>query len=375
MFYLILFLQLCFLVQLGAHNFQGNSINDKVWKQNIERVNCFARNSSWVPHKHGLTTLRSIPHCRSTPYSKANCAASKGNRYDWYSGNKCDSPKHYFSAERMCELMKGTAIGFVGDSMQEVLAHSFMTDLYGSSGFTDCWVCQIACFGWYHFNCDLLSHLHNEKYKGQDGFVPVHWPNFTIIQVRNDKLYVGGRTYPGYNAARFLQDWTKQFHNPWFNISVIVFNRGAHYEANDTEFIDDVNLAFSYVNTHFPNTTVLYRATAVGHADIDKLFYSSPLTIPQPFNMTNPEFHYADFQRQNELVQNLIDKRFPNYIYLDVYPMSILRADSHRDPLHYCIPGPTSAWSDLLFQTLHMFNSPENSKIKLHEYEVSLDAK
>ena len=353
----------------ASHTFQGHFVSDEDWEKKVNTVKCFAENGTWVPYKYGLTPLRSTAHCHSSPYSKMKCASSKGNKYDWYTGSRCDSPKHYFSAERMCELMNGKAFGIVGDSMQEVLAHSFMTDMYGSAGYTSCWVCQMACFGWHYFDCESLSKAHNQKYNADVDFVPVHWSNFSITHIRNDKLYVGGRIDPGYNS-KFMLDWTRQLYNQWLNYTVIVLNRGAHYETNDTVFINDVNITFSFLSSNFPRITVLYRATSPGHADVEKLFYAAPLKAPQSFNLTNAEYHYADFERQNLLVRNLIEKHYPNYIYLNIYPMMLLRADSHRDPLHYCIPGPTSAWSDLIFQTLHMFNSPESSRVRLREYEV-----
>lgn len=57
-------------------------------------------------------------------------------------------------------------------------------------------------------------------------------------------------------------------------------------------------------------------------------------------------FNWTEFQHQNELLLELISTHYPNVIWMDIYPMTVLRADSHRDPLHYCIPGPIVGMCD-----------------------------
>ena len=174
--------------------------------------------------------------------------------------------------------MEGSSMAFVGDSMHELFAHAFMVDWHGSAG-TTCKVCQtVSCFGHYHFNCQRISALFNEKHKDEPGFVNVNWPDFSLTLSRNDFLYVGDRVHasnPTYMHHQYLMDWTSLLKNPQLNYSLVVVNRGAHYEKDDKVFIDDVDIALSYIQRTHPKLTVIFRSTTAGHEEkSDRLFNS-----------------------------------------------------------------------------------------------------
>jgi hypothetical protein len=138
----------------------------------------------------------------------------------------------------------------------------------------------------------------------------------------------------------------KETFYPWIdhigkvNASILVLNTGPHYREDD-EFIESI-INLRQVTEMYPNMLTIYRSTTIGHRHFRPNFNSTPL---QFYDNDNDElFHYHLFYHQNQLVRSLIDKHNLGFIYMDVYNMTKLRIDSHRDNLHYCLPGPSDAW-------------------------------
>ena len=129
----------------------------------------------------------------------------------------------------------------------------------------------------------------------------------------------------------------------------------------DEEFISEINETLRFLADKMPDTVVIFRNTAPGHADFEKYFHAKPWDIPH--NTTN-DAHYdltwkwEEFQGQNVKLKRLLDDHYPNYLYMDIDYMTRLRPDGHRDPLHYCIPGPMRGWTELFFQILDMLGRP-----------------
>jgi len=39
---------------------------------------------------------------------------------------------------------------------------------------------------------------------------------------------------------------------------------------------------------------------------------------------------------------------------MDIFKLTMLRADSHADSLHYCHPGPLNTWNIILFNVIYL---------------------
>jgi len=52
----------------------------------------------------------------------------------------------------------------------------------------------------------------------------------------------------------------------------------------------------------------------------------------------------------------MIESKFPEVLFIDVYASTARRADLHtvEDGLHYCVPGPIDNWVSLLRLTLRV---------------------
>ncbi len=75
----------------------------------------------------------------------------------------------------------------------------------------------------------------------------------------------------------------------------------------------------------------------------------------QPIAPTRWNYHH--FERQNNLVKDLIDTYYPHILYMDIYKLTMLRADSHADSLHYCHPGPINTWSRILYNIIYLISN------------------
>ena len=75
------------------------------------------------------------------------------------------------------------------------------------------------------------------------------------------------------------------------------------------------------------NISVIFRNTPHGRQTSNNY---PPLEKPEePWN----NYHYPEFSRQNEIARDLIQNKFPSVIYLDFFTSTVLRVDSHKDPL------------------------------------------
>ena len=94
------------------------------------------------------------------------------------------------------------------------------------------------------------------------------------------------------------------------------------------------------------------------------------------------DFHYRDFCRQNKLIKDLLDHSFRNVLYLNVATSTVLRTDTHMDPIHYCSPGPVDKYvllifffifllSSLIFTTLFSFLTHNSGNALHHSNDIS----
>ena len=123
---------------------------------------------------------------------------------------------------------------------------------------------------------------------------------------------------------------------------------------NDDKLISDINQTFSFLRTHYPNISIVWRNTPPG-LNFRASVFRPPLTTP-PLVIPR-RYHWDEFDRQNTLVRHFLHTYYPETLVLDVATPSSLRQDAHYDELHYCIPGPVGLWVDLLFSALQLIST------------------
>jgi hypothetical protein len=127
---------------------------------------------------------------------------------------------------------------------------------------------------------------------------------------------------------------------------IIVLNRGAHY-VNDTLLVQDMISIISVIEQwqhqcqeHYNITCYFfYRTTVPGHVQCEQFqqpvhdYYGMKQYTENisHYNNTTFEYHWYDFDHQNQLVLNLLEQsNLSQYMILDAYDVALLRPDRHR---------------------------------------------
>ena len=225
-----------------------------------------------------------------------------------------------FSIPRMCALMRGGDVHFLGDSMSGEHAQTLATALNGCKSHRRWSPATIRC--------------------------PAGTPSFRVLFSRVDHLAPGDRA-----VGAVVQDARPG--------SVIVLNRGSHFSP-DAELLPAVLGVVRELATARPDLLLVWRTTPAGHAGCatHSAQGGAPLTV-RPDEAGLPH-HWGEFARQNEGVVAALAAQHPAVLVLDVVPMTALRRDSHtaraengkEDCLHYCQPGPVDGWVEGLVRVL-----------------------
>jgi len=309
--------------------FFGQHFNVSEWLAIKNIVDCWAKNGTWVfNNKTIVDRIEDYRAChRFINYGPKNPCFMildfNSLKYDWLT--TCPYAFRQFRADEFCATFDGVPgdLIIVGDSVNKQLHTSLKESFLLSSGNT----------------CDDWTDI--DRYR---------CPNNSTLRVlffRNDLI----------SLLEANESFTKHaYETVWIhnlaNVSLLILNRGAHFETDD-KLMSDVNQTIYYVRTVHPNVSIIWRNTPPG-VDVRAFVFTAPFTSPPP---VQHRFHWEEFSRQNELVRQLLDTHYPEVIYLDVFSPSVLRSDAHYDELHYCIPGPLSVWVDLIFNTLVMISS------------------
>lgn len=298
--------------------FLDREFRSEQWRAIQYKIKCWNMVGHWVkssPH-HRMYTSTCISTSR---YINDACGSTNRTYYHWDVESACGEYYQHWSSAEMCHLLSDRSIMFVGDSITEEFYYSFLSAL--------------------HFNesCDPSPQKIVDCSSGR----------FRISNVRNDRLSI---TIKGANPLDYELMWAPRLNDE--NVSLVVLNRGAHYVSDDV-LIQEINETMSYLVTNHRNISIIFRSTHVGHKDFEASFFSPPLAIP----MTLPvdwyvDWHYADFLKQNRMVEEFLSQQYPQVLYIDVYPSTTLRADGHCDNLHYCIPGPIDNWVRYFFNAV-----------------------
>ncbi|GJP54526.1 hypothetical protein CLOM_g13606 [Closterium sp. NIES-68] len=177
----------------------------------------------------------------------------------------------------------------------------------------------------------------------------IRYGNTTVLFIRNDLLNT---------SDDHLIEIPRCINTPWMrtlkkekhNVSVLLLNRGAHYEENGL-FIPELNATLHEVREAAPNTLVIYRSTAVGHPNCTRAIVNP---YNEPPDASSFPYHWGDFHEQNVISKRLV--REIGGIFMDVERMTALRPDGHMRPptdcLHYCLPGPLDTWVRMFYHML-----------------------
>ena len=193
-----------------------------------------------------------------------------------------------------------------------------------------------------------------------------------------------GATPVAFHRTDGLEDLNTTIFQDFFP-TILILNRGAHYVPDDRlrrELQSTFHVVKEWLRTcqqEYGLTCHFYwRTTVPGHYDCKN--FSGPVnnltSMEEWVTNTNKSsnhqaaaaYHWQDFQRQNKMVEEMLESTFstyqepsslsrPPYRILDAYYLNLLRPDGHLregDCLHSCAPGKVSVYNRLLLHWLRM---------------------
>jgi hypothetical protein len=166
--------------------------------------------------------------------------------------------------------------------------------------------------------------------------------------VRNDVLRLNNESYSSPELNIYCQPWFHELRR--VKASLLVLNRGAHF-VNTNDTIAELNVTMHAITTTYPNMSIVWRTTPPGHKDVSETFFSAPLT---EYSEVPHMYHWERFNEQNKEVVQFLHHHYPQVLVLDLAAPMALRADSHVDGLHYCLPGPLDTWAIMLLNALYI---------------------
>ena len=234
----------------------------------------------------------------------------------------------------------------LGDSLQTQLTIGIMNIVFEgvyANVSSSCKLCGSMCDARYEVNCTKFG-----------------LKNFLLFNIRNDRLSLRNDSFHNFSKSIYGSDdhelpWLSTFQQN--NISILILNRGAHVESLP-KILLDISKSITYIRNNFPKTMIIFRDTAHGHYTFKEDFYKPPL-LSAPNMTANDEFSYYEIVRQNQVLPSFFRSYFPKVIFWDISHMTAFRSDSHRDPLHYCFPGPVDTWVKMLYNILVLYNSDD----------------
>lgn len=176
----------------------------------------------------------------------------------------------------------------------------------------------------------------------------------------------------GRNCAPFVQAWEQRptFCFDWSSRAslskyrAIVITQGMHFIEDDHAYTRQMqHVAHTIATRVRPGTLVMFRDTVPGVADCVDRQFAPPLTsLDEAEDLVwNKQrfFHGPLFKARNEKASAIFGAA--GFVRLHVYVPTVLRQDSrlgYRDSrhgighvvdcVHYCLPGPTMVWADMV---------------------------
>jgi hypothetical protein len=273
-----------------------------------------------------------------------------------------------WSSEEMCRIMNGRGLVMVGDSIQGEYFYALLSSLTS----------RILIPHEFQNNEHFIHELRKEVNLICEKFCSVgthscepsitipcgSYPSFQIHFFRDNHLTPNKPEY----------QWMDLLGN--LNASVLLLNTGAHHKDTNDKLINDLRATFQILSLKYPKLSIIYRNTPTGHHACNETFHSPPFqNQSQVFPFDDKEikdYHWNEFQKQNEMMQTLIDEEFPNILYLNFYNSSILRADSHPllgDCLHFCSSSVIDEWVVFLYNSLKYIATVEEIDSPQHHQQ------
>jgi GDSL/SGNH-like Acyl-Esterase family found in Pmr5 and Cas1p len=188
----------------------------------------------------------------------------------------------------------------------------------------------------------------------------------------------GGTTTVVYRRDDYLKNLTASIQENF--PTVLILNRGSHYvpdqqlEHEVKDLIKEIKAWLQQCDDWKIECYFFWRTSVPGHIGCNTTAgYTTPVydvhDVEQQmilnqslYNEISREYHWYDFQHQNELILELFNKaELSNFQVLDAYYLNVLRPDEHRahqgDCLHNCFPGKMDVYNRLLLHYLQMQRS------------------
>lgn len=360
--YLSILLLCLGLGTLANIKFLNVSYTENKWQKLKQTISCMANNGTWVDVGIQSASLYPTLCDKTVRFVKNLCNSTyyelrKGLNYLWQA--KCGHfQTQKLNREKLCSYLKGTNILNLGDSMTEEFHSAFLSAILDSSDrnchqfrFLERGVAIPLC-KFKNFPSSTISYHRHDYFLLKKHFDFISESDF---KVKRQYTY-GGEELFGYN-------WMDGINQN--NINLIIVNRGLHYR-DTIKVIKELNDTFSFLTTQYPNVSIIFRSTSAGHEKCKRNFFNEPLNNVSSILLDdNNEWGLSKINHQNQQVHKLIDRYFPMVLYLDIFPSTILCADSHpisdNDCLHYCHPGPVDNWIIMLYNLLYLLKEKFNT--------------
>ena len=139
----------------------------------------------------------------------------------------------------------------------------------------------------------------------------------------------------------------------------VVFNNGLHYR-NASAYLQTYREIIAFTRFHQPGALIFIRSTPVGVVACMHHDKFGPLNATYAQYLwarkENDVYNWPRILYNNELLKRMIQREYGpsnKVFFVDVNHATSMRVDSHRvlcgDCLHYCDPGASDMWIDVLF--------------------------
>lgn len=223
--------------------------------------------------------------------------------------DKCD-----FDIRALCEAIHGRELVFIGDSTL-FTSHNILTLLMLRDQPLPYFVDQFK-------NCPAYKLCGNFSQPT------------TTRYVRNDHLVFTEEDI--LSARRKANVYAFPFMHLVTNNSILILNRGAHFEPTDL-VIPALRKLFLFLREYAPGAVLLYQHTPLPvHSD---LLAQVPAAKPISVKIENEAWGWQHFSRQNQDVQRFLHQEFPEVMNVNPQYMISFRVDNRLDQVHSCVPG------------------------------------